>query len=114
MLAFGAGGVEAGEGGGVEGRCALEAEEGAPGRGELRVVRTPGEWVGLRFHVVDGESVEVAVGGVFGRGEHGVGVVVDGGDGGDLFRESGVDLLLGDGKGSEEEEGEQQSHCFSA
>jgi hypothetical protein len=46
--------------------------------------------VGVGLHVVDGEGVEVAVGGV-GWGEERVGVVVDGGDGGDVGGQGGVD-----------------------
>jgi hypothetical protein len=46
----------------------------------------------LRGHVVDGERVELAVGGVGGRGEHGVGVVVEGGRGVDEAEDGGVDV----------------------
>ncbi len=79
-----AGGFELFEAVGVEGRGAVEVEEGEPCVVERGEGGTEVGGVGVGDHVVDGEGVEVAVGGVGGRGEERVGVVVDGGDGGDL------------------------------
>ena len=101
LLAGGfAGGVELFEAGVVEGREAVEVEDGLPCVVECGEVGAHAGGVGVGLHVVDGEGVEVAVGGVGGRGEEWVGVVVDGGDGGDLCGEGGVDgagLRVGDG-----------------
>ena len=76
---------------GVEWRVAVEVEDGLPCVVERGEVGADACGVGVGLHVVDGEGVEVAVGGVGGRGEEWVGVVVDGGDGGDLGGEGGVD-----------------------
>ena len=51
--------------------------ESEPGVGELWVVGAVGDGIGLRGHAVDGEGIEVAVVGIGGRGEDGVGVVVE-------------------------------------
>ena len=66
-------------------------------RGE---VGAEADGVGGGLHVVDGEGVEVAVGGVGGWGEERMGVVVDGRDGGDLCGEGGVDVGVGREQGS--------------
>ena len=66
-------------------------EDGLPGFVERGEGGAEAGGVGVGFHVVDGEGVEVAVGGVGGWGEEWVGVVVDGGDGGDLGGQGGVD-----------------------
>ena len=75
-------------------------EDGLPGFVERGEIGAHAGGVGGGLHVVDGEGVEVAVGGVGGRGEEWVGVVVDGGDGGDFGGQGGVDgwgrLCLGD------------------
>ena len=75
---------------GGEGWIAVEVEDGLPCVVECGEVGAHACGVGVGLHVVDGEGVEVAVGGVVGRGEEWMGVVVDGGDGGDLSGEDGV------------------------
>ena len=86
-----AGGFELFEACGVEWWLAVEVEDCLPGFVERGEVGTHAGGVGGGFHVVDGEGVEVAVGGKGRWGEEWVGVVVDGGDGGDLGGQGGVD-----------------------
>ena len=69
----------------------VEVEDGLPCVVERGEVGAHAGGVGVGLHVVDGEGVEVTVGGVGGWGEEWVGVVVDGGDGGDLRGQGGVD-----------------------
>ena len=93
LLAAGgfAGGFELFEAGGVERGLTVEAEECEPCVVEGGKFGAHAGGVGVGLHVVDRKSVEVAVGGVGGRGEDWVSVVVDGRDGGDLGGEGGVD-----------------------
>jgi len=79
------------EASGVEGRLPVEVEDGLPGFVERGESGAQAGGVGGGFHVVDGEGVEVAVGGVGGWGEEWVGVVVDGGDDGNLGGQGGID-----------------------
>ena len=61
----------------VERRRTVESPQSFPGGGELRIVETPRDQVGLRLHVVDGERIEVAIGFIGWRRQDGVCVVVD-------------------------------------
>ena len=91
LLARGfAGGFELFEAGGVEWGLSVKVEYGLPCFVECGEVGTHAGGVGVGFHVVDGEGVEVAVGGVGGWGEEWVGVIVDCLDGGDLGGQGGV------------------------
>ena len=74
----GAGGLERLLSGGVEGRFAVKAPKSGPGLGQGRVVGSPGEGIGLRFHAVNRKSVELAVLGHRRGREHGVCVIVEG------------------------------------
>jgi hypothetical protein len=77
--------------GGVERRLEVEVEDGLPRVVKCEQVGTRAGGVGVGLHGVDRECVEVAVGGVGGRREQRVGVVVDGRDGGDLRGNGGGD-----------------------
>ena len=91
----------------VEWGLPVEVEDGLPCVVERGEVGTHAGWVGVGIHGVDGEGVEVAVGGVGGWGEEWVGVIVDGGDGGDFGGEGGVDggrLCSYRGKSGEQEQ----------
>ena len=96
----------------VERRLPVEVEDGLPRIVKSLQIGARADGVGVRLHGVDGEGVEVAVIGV-GRGrEHGVRVIVDGWNGGDLRGESGVDgefarLCEGLGAG-----GQKEGECF--
>lgn len=92
LLARGfASGFELFEAGGVEWWLPIEVEDCFPCFVERREIGAHAGGVGVRLHVVDGESIEVAVGGVSWWREDWVGVVVDGGDGGYLVGEGWVD-----------------------
>jgi hypothetical protein len=84
-------GVELRLAGGVERRLAVEVEDRLPCVVKRGEVGAHAGGIGVGLHGVDGECVEVAVGGVGRRGQHGVGVVVDGGDCGDLCGDGGID-----------------------
>jgi hypothetical protein len=78
----------------VERYSQVQSPESLPGCGQLRVVRAPGDDVGLRLHVVHRERVEVAIGLVRRRRKHRVRVVIERLDGVDVSRDLGVNLLL--------------------
>jgi len=88
-------GFELLEAGGVERGLPIEMEDGLPCVVERGKVGTHTGGFSVRVHGVDGEGVKVAVSGVGGWGEEWVCVVVDGGDGGDLLSERGVDGEIG-------------------
>ncbi len=77
---------------GVERRSSLEAPQRLPGTGELWVVYAPRCYVGLGFHVVDRQSIEVAISPVVGRWQDRVGMVIDRRGGGDQSRKLRVDV----------------------
>ena len=81
--------------GGVERGLPVEVEDGLPCVVERGKVGTHTGGFSVGIHGVDGEGVEVAVGGVGRWGEEWVGVIVDCGDGGDLLGEGGIDGGIG-------------------
>jgi hypothetical protein len=92
--------VEMSKAGGVEWRLLIEVVESLPCVAKRGKVGTHAGGIGIGIHGVDGEGVEVAVGGVVGRREKWVGVVVDGGDGGDVCSQGGVDGGVAGSRGS--------------
>ena len=72
----------------------MEAPKGAPCLGARSEIGAPGERIGFRLHIVDGKSIELAIGSHSRRRKQRVGVVVDSRRVRDGSSDGGIDLAL--------------------